>query len=77
MRMTSSGDDLADTADTIILFLLLMLPLAFALYFLVRKLTKPIQHLTTVAKKLGQGRFDSARADNKPVATNEYLSDWF
>lgn len=58
-----SGDDLADTTDTIILFVLLMLPLAFALYFLVRKLTKPIQHLTTVAKKLEQGDL-SARADN-------------
>lgn len=57
------GNDTANTLDAILFFLLLMLPLAFALYFLVRKLTKPIQHLTTVAKKLGQGDL-SVRADH-------------
>ncbi len=71
-----SGDDLADTADTIILFLLLMLPLAFALYFLVRKLTKPIQHLTTVAKKLGQGDL-TARADNMLLPPMNTLATGF
>ena len=72
----SSGDDLADTADTIILFLLLILPLAFALYFLVRKLTKPIQHLTTVAKKLGQGDL-TARADNNLLPPMNTLATGF
>ncbi len=71
-----SGDTAADRIDDIILILLLILPLSFALYFLVRKLTKPIQHLTKVAKKLGQGDL-KVRADSNLVPPMNTLADGF
>jgi two-component system sensor histidine kinase RstB len=53
-----------------------MLPLAFALFILIRKLTKPIHHLTTVADRLGQGDL-SARADSNLSPPMDTLAKGF
>ncbi len=53
-----------------------MLPLAFALFLLVRKFTKPILHLTTVAEKLGQGDL-TTRADNHLLPPMNTLASGF
>jgi signal transduction histidine kinase len=71
-----SGNTLSNLADSIIIFLLLMLPLAFALFLLVRKLTKPIQHLAFVAKQLGDGDLN-ARADINLIPPMNTLASGF
>jgi signal transduction histidine kinase len=71
-----SGDQAENIADSIIMFLLLMLPLAFALFLLVKKLTKPIQHLQNIAEKLGKGDL-KARADNNLLPPMNTLASGF
>ncbi len=72
----STGDLLSERVDAIIIFVLLMAPLAFALFLLVRKLTSPIQHLTQVAEKLGKGDW-SARANQNLAPPMNTLAQGF
>ena len=61
---------LNDWLDTILPVLLLFCTLAFGLFLLIRKLTKPIEHLTTVAQKLGRGELDTRARSNLPKPMN-------
>ncbi|MEE9326088.1 MAG: ATP-binding protein [Cocleimonas sp.] len=56
-----------DWMEILILFSLLFLSLAFTLFLLIKKLTQPIDHLVTIAEKLGKGeRQARARRDLLP-----------
>ncbi|MCD5380888.1 ATP-binding protein [Candidatus Gracilibacteria bacterium] len=71
-----SSTPLNDIMDKAIIFFMLFSTLAFALFLLIRKLTAPIQHLTQVAKKLGQGKW-SARADSGLTPPMDTLAQGF
>lgn len=58
----SDTTPLNEWMDRAIIFIVLFATLAFALFLLLRKLTKPIHHLTQIAEKLGEGDW-SARAN--------------
>ena len=61
---------LNDWLDVVLPVFLLFSTLAFGLFLLIRKLTKPIEHLTTVAKKLGRGELNVRAKSNLPKPMN-------
>jgi signal transduction histidine kinase len=74
LKISEANDDgdesTKDWIDLALVFSMIFFSLAFTLFLLIRKLTKPVDHLVSVAAKLGKGERQARARDDLPPPMN-------